>query len=266
MNDLDFRLLHALRYLTVDGMTLDPAPDGTPRRCSLGLGVPHWLLYVWTRKPEDGPGFDDAYRVALRGIEADGFAITARLTVWPLHGDLFARRPDGRDVFVSVNNSERLARAYVGRRQGNKLNDCIEAGERWGDDGLKLWRLTPDGARAARDGMSTPEADNPAIEHSDDFTSVRWGEQVYDFTKTQAAAIRKLWTAWERGGLSVSEETLAEAVDSKADRFRLLHTFRAKGETHPAWNTLVVTAGKGSYRLALPKHFGNHQESPNANR
>ncbi|MCO6436017.1 MAG: hypothetical protein J5J06_02900 [Phycisphaerae bacterium] len=118
--------------------------------------------------------------------------------------------------------------------------------------------------RYAADGASTPEA--ARFTHSDDFMSVLWGERVFHFTKSQAAAIKLLWQAWERGGLSVAEETLGEAVGSIADRYRLLHTFRKNGKNHPAWGTMIVKAAKGTYRLAPPNSIENHQKSPNVNR
>lgn len=156
MDDLDSRILHAMRLATVEGFPTDGTP---PRRLTLSVGVPHWLIYTWVRRRDDAPGFDDRFSMALKAIEADGYVTTSRAGAAMPSGDLWLKRPDGLHVFVSVNNEARLARAFVGDREGTGLRNATEAGERWTDHGLKLWRLTPDGSRlAARNGASTPEA------------------------------------------------------------------------------------------------------------
>jgi len=91
--------------------------------------------------------------------------------------------------------------------------------------------------------------------HSEDFTSVKWFGQHYCFTKTQALCIRHLWTAWEKGGLGLSQATIGEKIGTASNRFRLLHVFRSKKEgQHPAWGKMIRTTGKGIYALFPPNH------------
>ena len=90
--------------------------------------------------------------------------------------------------------------------------------------------------------------------HSTDFRSVSWdGEQFY-FTATQAAAVRVLWTAWQRGTPDLGELTiLDQAGSSMADsrHGRLRDLFRSGRKMHPAWNKMIVAgATKGAFRLA----------------
>ncbi|MCO6436711.1 MAG: hypothetical protein J5J06_06450 [Phycisphaerae bacterium] len=146
MDDLESRILYALRFIQVDGLTIDANP---PRRLTLRIGVPRWLLYVWVRRRDEGPDFDRLFDRALKAIEADGYVVISRSPSMLPVGDLWAKRPDGLDVFISVNIDARLARAFVGTREGTGLRNAVEACEQWFEDGIKLWRLTPEGSRLA---------------------------------------------------------------------------------------------------------------------
>lgn len=91
--------------------------------------------------------------------------------------------------------------------------------------------------------------------HSADFTSVNWFGTRYEFNKTQAECIKLLWPEWEKGGLGLSERTIGEGIRSSSDRYRLVHTFRAKdGSLHPAWGTMIESSAKGIFRLSAPNH------------
>lgn len=83
------------------------------------------------------------------------------------------------------------------------------------------------------------------VRHSADFRSVHWSGEDYQFTATQAAAIKALWEAWEAGAPELSQATILERAGSETERLRDL--FR----DHPAWGVFVVSgSSKGSYRLS----------------
>lgn len=91
--------------------------------------------------------------------------------------------------------------------------------------------------------------------HSDDYTSVNWFGITYHFNKTQAECIKFLWIEWEKGGLGLSEKTIAEKIESADNRYRLANTFRKKNKSqHPAWGTMIQSAGKGIFRLVGPNN------------
>lgn len=92
-----------------------------------------------------------------------------------------------------------------------------------------------------------------------------WFGDKYRFAKgQQAQTVRVLWEAWEEGTPTLGQETIGERVGSDALFFSLSHVFRirrtkeVKGKKkkvhirHPAWGTMIVSAGKGIYRLAEP--------------
>lgn len=98
----------------------------------------------------------------------------------------------------------------------------------------------------------------PVPRHSTDFTSVNWFGTRYTFNKgQQAGAVRILWREWEKGGLSIAQETIAEEIGSEDSSFQLSRLFRIrrgknKGEQHPAWGTMIQSVSKGAYCLCPP--------------
>ena len=83
--------------------------------------------------------------------------------------------------------------------------------------------------------------------HSPDFRSVNWFGEVYSFTETQAAVVRVLWEAWERGTPDIGDRVLRNASGGNADR--LADIFRDS----PTWGTLIVEGRtRGTHRLADP--------------
>jgi hypothetical protein len=98
----------------------------------------------------------------------------------------------------------------------------------------------------------TPGDEKPAVHHSDDFTSVVWYGTAYYFKQgMQADSVKALWKQWEKSpGLGLHAGTILQTLDSsiERDRFRMPLVFR----DHPAWGSMIVTAGKGIYRLAEP--------------
>jgi len=103
------------------------------------------------------------------------------------------------------------------------------------------------GDRAATQ-QPAPATPRPEISHADDFRSVRWYGTEYIFTPTQAACVRVLWEAWERGSPVVGQASILEAADSTGSRLRDVFE---KG-MHPAWGTMIVPARKGAFRFAEP--------------
>lgn len=98
-----------------------------------------------------------------------------------------------------------------------------------------------------------PGHDNKPVRHSKDFRSVHWYGKDYTFTQTQAACVRVLMEAWEKGTPEVSQLTiLEEAGSSMADNQnpRLRDLFRVGKKTHPAWGRMIVVGSKkGTFRL-----------------
>jgi len=85
--------------------------------------------------------------------------------------------------------------------------------------------------------------------HSSDFRSVTWIDgNDYEFTPTQAACVAVLWRNWEKGTPVLSGIEILDQAGSSGDR---LDNVFSKGR-HPAWQTMIVKANKGSYRLAPP--------------
>lgn len=84
--------------------------------------------------------------------------------------------------------------------------------------------------------------------HSEDFLSVVWYGKEYDFNKTQALCVKILW---DNGRLS--EKTIGEKIGSVSENYRLIHTFRGEQKNHPAWGKMIVSDGKGIYKLSEKK-------------
>jgi hypothetical protein len=80
--------------------------------------------------------------------------------------------------------------------------------------------------------------------HSPDFRSVRWRGEDHTFSEPQARAVRVLWEAAESGCPDVGGEALTEAAGTES------HTARDVFKGHSAWGTLIVSSGRGIFRLA----------------
>jgi hypothetical protein len=119
-------------------------------------------------------------------------------------------------------------------------------------DALRQVRLLADWLDATVNhtrGESVGRPTEPAdVAHSDDFRSVRWYGTNYLFTPTQAACVRVLWEAWERGTPVVGQESILETAGSTCCRLRDVFD-KAK---HPAWDKMIVSPRKGSFSLAEP--------------
>jgi hypothetical protein len=85
---------------------------------------------------------------------------------------------------------------------------------------------------------------------SPDFREVLWYGAKYYFTATQAACVRVMWEAWDKGAPEVSGERILEEADYEGKR--MVDLFKG----HPAWNTMIVAGHtKGSRRLQEPREW-----------
>ena len=143
-----------------------------------------------------------------------------------------------------------------------KLSERIEAKvprPGGGQDEVEVGAIPPSGLQAGGSEAPADPSEDRKCEASADFASAIWRGVKYEFAKgLQAEAIKVLWVEWEKGGLSLSEQTIGDKIGSDADKFRLDHVFRSRkpnGQgwcTHKAWGTMIVPAGKGKYKLNGP--------------
>ena len=136
---------------------------------------------------------------------------------------------------------------------GDAIQQQITAGLQAAIAGSQLRDLTPIMDEATHSAYRPGEAIEAEAEaklpaHSTDFRSVNWFGTLYQFSPTQAACIRELWQNWKQGTPTVGEPTILEAADSSSERLRDVF-----GKDHPAWGTLIQSAGKGAFKLAEPE-------------
>jgi hypothetical protein len=84
-------------------------------------------------------------------------------------------------------------------------------------------------------------------EHSEDFRTILWFGKQYSFTPKQAACMRSLWRAWEKGWKGVSQQDLLSACQSDGSELRGIF------KNSPAWKTIIVSVQKGVYALQPPR-------------
>src|SRR5262249_30325833 len=113
------------------------------------------------------------------------------------------------------------------------------------EDRVRVSRAIQDAARDVCPGEDAPV--RPPTRHSPDFRSVCWFGTTYHFTPGQAACVKVLWQAWERGIPEVGQDAVLE--EAEVDSERLVYLFKG----HPAWKAMIVRGGtRGSYCLAAP--------------
>ena len=81
--------------------------------------------------------------------------------------------------------------------------------------------------------------------HSADYASVTWRGEDFALTRSQAAVIRNLHQAYEKGTGVLGRALALEG--SGREYARMSDIFKR----HPAWQTLVVGVGKSAYKLDL---------------
>ena len=153
-------------------------------------------------------------------------------------GKLFAARCD------ACSDTEPSAgwRALVMERVPHLPDDSRDAAVSFPDE-LERWA---DATETEQRAAAVSAVASGKHSHSEDFTSCVWKGVPYQFNKTQAACIDKLWKAWEAGTPTLSQLTIGNRIGSSDDNFRLNKVFR----DHPAWGVMIKPAGKGIYQLA----------------
>jgi len=132
--------------------------------------------------------------------------------------------------------------AMVRRWAGGLVLRTPENPERWRTIGqVPRWAVAAFD-HAASGGNETQRG----ATHSPDFASVNWFGAEYVFTPNQRAIVAALWAALERGTPGVGGDALLESAEVSSDK--VSHVFR----NNPAWGTMIVSAGKGIYRLREP--------------
>jgi len=108
--------------------------------------------------------------------------------------------------------------------------------------GRLLRESEPEGVQAS----SEDHKQTPPNKYSEDFHSVIWNGEFYEFTHGQAAAVKILWRNWENETPVVSEQTILDESGSTAER--LIHVF--KNGKNEAWGPMIAAGvRKGTFRL-----------------
>jgi hypothetical protein len=111
------------------------------------------------------------------------------------------------------------------------------------------------------------EPDDEQYKHSSDFVSVVWDGEPYTFSRgQQAESIRLLWQAWENQTPVLAEKDIAIEIDAENNNFQLAKVFRRKKsgggyKFHPAWRTMIQSAGKGTFQLVSKNNRPRNAES-----
>ena len=84
------------------------------------------------------------------------------------------------------------------------------------------------------------------ITHSPDYREVWFRGELFMFGEMQAKVIRHLHEAWKSGSPWVSGKAILRRVGSDDVAAKLANLFRR----HPAWQRLLLSSGRGLYRLA----------------
>ena len=113
--------------------------------------------------------------------------------------------------------------------------------------GRKVFMSFPESFPIVNEGP--PQPTPPPIRHSEDYRSVTWYGEQYQFTTKQAMIVQRLWEAMLDESPDMSGASLIEAAESDCNQLRDL--FRTNGKPHEAWGTMIVAgAKKGTYRLS----------------
>jgi hypothetical protein len=160
--------------------------------------------------------------------------------------DLVTQDADLRRIFVSLSDAEFSTwPALVTELKQLSLDLQSTRGRPYWAEVAQRADVLVSQAPAAKPQDAAGGDDDQDTAHGDDFRSVRWYGEVYEFTATQAACVKVLWEHWKRGTPVVGEPTILEAADSSSNRLRDVFD---KGR-HPAWDTMIVEARKGAFRL-----------------
>jgi hypothetical protein len=168
-------------------------------------------------------------------------------------------------LMKELSNDEDVARLIRGIRNSWQNPTPQEKGRTLSRLDLQLGRHDLDSLRVEVEWESNrvvnllEDGSGPAATtadgHSPDFRSVRWDGEPYCFTATQAACIKLLWEAMEKGAPELGEQTLLQHPTVDVTSTRLRDIFRSAGQMHPCWNKLIVRGDrKGTFRLGRAKN------------
>jgi len=88
--------------------------------------------------------------------------------------------------------------------------------------------------------------DAPVLQQEADFRVLHFRGQTWHLGPMQASVVRQLHEAWRSGQHWVSGKVVLSKAGASSMRMRDL--FKA----HPGWRTLLLSDGRGQYRLNLP--------------
>ena len=98
-----------------------------------------------------------------------------------------------------------------------------------------------------------PAIARPQFTHSSDFAVYRWNGIDFAFTPKQAAIVHILHDARERGEPFVAWRSIRCALDDLYDGLDKIHdAFRSKRGPHPAFGVMIISAGRGRWKIAAP--------------
>lgn len=203
----------------------------------------------WVKKWEYAFG---GYNVRLQGSrrlspeEVDAIRDTT--------SDLPRRWPERRKAVVTalVENGHHCAGHVLDRERyfapRTAAMPTFEDLDGWFAEAIAEPPLPPLAANAASPTPSSTSAHVltvPGLDCASDFGWVRRGDVLFDFTGSQRAVVELLWADLCAHGAGRTQEQLLQAAGGSSGRLRDIF----KG--NPAWNSLIVNAGrKDMYRLS----------------
>ena len=119
----------------------------------------------------------------------------------------------------------------------------------------------------SRHGEPTAGADKPGhkpeMDHSPDFSTVKWGEETFTFTMRQAACVCLMWDQFERRTAFLSSDyIMVNAADNyrektnldskKLKRLEYSGRFRDVFKDHEAWGKMIQKKGTNLFGLVAP--------------
>ncbi len=115
-------------------------------------------------------------------------------------------------------------------------------------DHLLVGRDEVERFEAVAAGKPQAKTSEPVFSHRNNFTHVLFAGRVYRFGLGQAQVIRQLYDAAQTENPWRSGRELLDGAKSRSGRLQDLF----KSKTDPSWKDLILSDGRGGYRLALP--------------
>jgi DNA-binding response OmpR family regulator len=127
-----------------------------------------------------------------------------------------------------------------GQDVGAKIRRCLELAGRSGHDACDAC------THAAAAGLAEKQYNGTAFWHAPDYSEIRLRGEPYYFTgEIQQAAIRFLHAAAQTDEPWRSGKIVLQAAKSNDTNMRMVNLFGR----HPAWGVLLLSNGRGKYRL-----------------